>query len=83
MRINVFFFGTIIVKSTGPLPREFVYIYIYNLLSDAVSSLNNMALDGRMINEWWTAKDERESGRNVVEGNNQIFALMAWEGPEY
>jgi hypothetical protein len=42
------------------------YLFICGLFNKAVSSLDCIASNGRVINEWWIGKDVERSGRGLI-----------------
>lgn len=42
------------------------YLFIYCLFSETVSCSDYVALNDRMINEWWGGKDVKGSGCGLI-----------------
>jgi hypothetical protein len=53
------------------------YLYIYGLFDVTISSSHYLALNGRMIHEWWTGKDVEGNGHG---SNLRYYAGICLEG---
>lgn len=50
-----------------------MYLCIYDAINNTVSSLNNVLMNGNMINEWKTGKDVEESDHYLFQSTILAF----------
>jgi hypothetical protein len=55
--------------------RHGMFLFVYGLFNDAVSSSDYIAWNDRMINERWIGKDVEGSGRGLIEASIPVFFL--------
>jgi hypothetical protein len=58
------------------------YLFKYGLLNEAVSRLDYIAPNGRMILKRWIEKDVEGSGCGLFQGNIPAFAWREWGKPQ-